>query len=54
MRPIQAKNYSQVSINCLPGKAIEDVEKEKAWLIAAILSLEIQSMEPPVSGKLGL
>jgi len=29
LRPIQAKNYSQVSINCLPGKAIEDVEKEK-------------------------
>ena len=28
MRPIQAKNYSQVSINCLPGKAIEDVEKD--------------------------
>ena len=30
MRPIQAKIYSQVSINCLPGKAIEDVEKEEA------------------------
>ena len=29
MRPIQVKNYSQVSINCLPGKAIEGVEKEK-------------------------
>ena len=29
LRPIQAKNYSQVSINCLPGKAIEGVEKEK-------------------------
>lgn len=29
MRPIQAKIYSQVSINCLPGKAIEGVEKEK-------------------------
>jgi len=30
------------------------LKKKKAWLIAAILSLEIQSMEPPVSGKLGL
>ena len=29
MRPIQVKIYSQVSINCLPGKAIEGVEKEK-------------------------
>jgi len=29
LRPIQVKNYSQVSINCLPGKAIEGVEKEK-------------------------
>ena len=26
------KNYSQVSINCLPGKAIEGVEKEKLGL----------------------
>ena len=33
MRPIQAKNYSQVSINCLPGKAIEGVEKEKNWAL---------------------
>ena len=36
MRPIQAKNYSQVSINCLPGKAIEDVEKEISEITKAI------------------
>lgn len=33
MRPILEKNYSQVSINCLPGKAIEGVEKEKIGLV---------------------
>jgi hypothetical protein len=30
------------------------LKKKKAWLIAAILSLEIQSMEPLISGELSL
>ena len=35
-------------------KVAKALKKKKEWLIAAILSLEIQSMEPPISGKLGL